>query len=161
MCCECVNSAHHISLTLSSFSQIYVFPLDERAAVCGFEVEIDGVVTKGVMQEKQEARNTYERAVQQGDSAQLLEQKRSDVFQMLVGNLLPGQRAIIKITYVSDVKIEDDAIRFLLPTYVAPRYNPARVSIKCMCLCVCCVFVCVCVLCLCLCLCCLCFCVCV
>ena len=128
-----------------------MFPLDERAAVCGFEVEIDGVVTKGVVQEKQQARNTYERAIQQGDSAQLLEQKRSDVFQMQVGNLQPGQRAIIKITYVSDVKIEDDAIRFLLPTYVAPRYNPARVSIMCMCVCVCVLCVCVCAVCVCVC----------
>jgi translation elongation factor EF-Tu-like GTPase len=59
---------------------VFIFPLDERSAVCGFEVTVDGKVTKGVVKEKQEARQTYERALQQGDSAQLLEQKRADVF---------------------------------------------------------------------------------
>ena len=60
-----------------------MFPLDERAAVCGFEAEIDGVVTKGVVQEKEQARDTYHQAVAQGDGAQLLEQKRADVFELV------------------------------------------------------------------------------
>jgi hypothetical protein len=103
---------------------VYVFPLDERAAVCGFEAEIDGVVTKGVVQEKQQARDTYEQAIAHGDGAQLLEQKRTDVFELKVGNLLPGQRASITIVTVADLKIEGDDVRFFLPTFVAPRYHP-------------------------------------
>ena len=69
-----------------------MFPLDERAAVCGFEAEIDGVVTKGVVQEKQQARDTYNQAVAQGDGAQLLEQKRADVFELVRGVCGAGNR---------------------------------------------------------------------
>ena len=105
---------------------VYVFPIDERAAVCGFEAEIDGVVTKGVVQEKQQARATYEKAIASGDGAQLLEQKRADIFELTVGNLLPNQRATIRITTVADLKIEGEDVRFFLPTFVAPRYQPAR-----------------------------------
>jgi uncharacterized protein YegL len=43
---------------------------------------------------------------------------------MRVGNLLPGQQADIKITYVADVKIEGDVVRLLFPVSVAPRYHP-------------------------------------
>jgi hypothetical protein len=41
-----------------------------------------------------------------------------------VGNLLPGQTAIISITCVADLKIEGEDVRYFLPTFVAPRYTP-------------------------------------
>ena len=66
--------------------------------MCAFEVEIDGVVTKGVVQEKAQARATYEAALAAGDGAQLLEQQRPDVFTMAVGNLRPGQACTVSIT---------------------------------------------------------------
>ena len=75
-----------------------MFPLDERAAVCGFEVEIDGVVTMGVVQEKQQARDTYNQAVAQGDGAQLLEQKRTDIFE------LPGRTVSVPVMGIFELK---------------------------------------------------------
>jgi Ca-activated chloride channel family protein len=66
--------------------------------VTGFEVEIDGVTTTAIVQEKAQARATYEAAIAHGESAQLLEEKRSDVFQMTIGNLRPGQQCTISIT---------------------------------------------------------------
>eukprot|EP00042_Codosiga_hollandica_P058189 m.873868 g.873868 ORF g.873868 m.873868 type:complete len:910 (+) comp59792_c0_seq2:158-2887(+) len=103
---------------------VYVFPVDERAAICAFHADIDGVVTKGIVREKQAARQTYDRALARGDGAQLLEQKRTDVFELRVGNLKPGQTATISITSVADLKIEGDAVCYFLPTFVAPRYTP-------------------------------------
>ena len=59
----------------------------------------DREITKGVVQEKQQARATYGQAVSRGDGAQLLEQKRTDVFELSVGNLLPGQHATVTILF--------------------------------------------------------------
>jgi Ca-activated chloride channel family protein len=69
-----------------------------NASVCAFDVEIDGVVTKCVVQEKTQARATYDAAIAAGDGAQLLEQQRPDVFHMHVGNLMPGQACTVSIT---------------------------------------------------------------
>ncbi len=41
------------------------------------------VTTKGIVQEKEQARESYHSAVARGDSAQLLEQKRADVFELV------------------------------------------------------------------------------
>lgn len=82
------------------------------------------MVTKADVQAKAEARQTYERAIAAGDSAQLLEKVRDDVFQMSVGNLKPWTTAVIRVTYVADVAIEGDGVLFFLPTFVAPRYTP-------------------------------------
>uniref|UniRef100_A0A7S4NVN2 von Willebrand factor A domain-containing protein 5A n=1 Tax=Paramoeba aestuarina TaxID=180227 RepID=A0A7S4NVN2_9EUKA len=104
----------------------YMFPLDERAAVCGFEAEIGGRTIVGKAKEKEQAKREYDRAVAKGDGAFLLEEKKADIFKIKVGNLLPGEKVKIKITYVAEMKSEvsDLKKRFLLPTTVAPRYTP-------------------------------------
>jgi hypothetical protein len=40
---------------------VYVFPLEEKAAITNFEARIDGKKIKGVIQEKEVARATYVR----------------------------------------------------------------------------------------------------
>jgi hypothetical protein len=100
--CACVQlTQHYVNNTGSPVEAEYIFPIDARAAVSGFEVEIDGEVTKGIVKEKVAARQEYEAAVAAGDSAQLLEQLREDVFQMTVGNIAPWSTAIVRITFVA------------------------------------------------------------
>jgi hypothetical protein len=41
-----------------------------------------------------------------------------------VGNLAPGSGAKIRLTYVTELKVEGKEIRFYLPTTIAPRYIP-------------------------------------
>ncbi|KAK3719193.1 hypothetical protein QZH41_009606, partial [Actinostola sp. cb2023] len=70
----------------SPIEAIYVFPLDEKAAVCGFQATIDGRTIVAEIQEKQEARDTYDDAISSGHSAFLLEEsdESSDIFQINV-----------------------------------------------------------------------------
>jgi len=125
LCANVQITQRYVNNTANPVEAVYVFPLDNRSAVSGFEVEIDGKVTKADVQEKAEARQTYENAVAAGDSAQLLERVKDDVFQMSVGNLKPWSTTVIRITYVADVAVEGDGVLFFLPTFVAPRYTPA------------------------------------
>ncbi len=41
-----------------------------------------------------------------------------------VGNLAAGSGAKIRLTYVTELKVEGDEIRFYLPTTITPRYVP-------------------------------------
>ena len=70
---------------------VYVFPLDEGAAVCGFEAMIDGRLVVGEVKEREEAFRIYDDAMERGDGAFLLDEERPDVFQASVGNLPPGK----------------------------------------------------------------------
>jgi uncharacterized protein YegL len=108
----------------------YIFPLDEKAAVCGFEAELPDKLLIGEVREKQEARAEYNAAIARGETAALLEQDKADVFKQKIGNIPPHSRVNIRITYVTDLKVEaDGSIRFFLPTSVAPRYNPDHVPV--------------------------------
>ena len=106
---------------------IYIFPLDEQAAVCGFQAIIDGRTIVAEVQEKQEARDTYDDAISSGQSAFLLEEsdESSDIFQISVGNLPPKKEAIIELRFVTELAVEKEGrVVFVLPTVLNPRYSP-------------------------------------
>jgi Ca-activated chloride channel family protein len=103
---------------------VYVFPLDERAAVCGFNAVVNGVRYDGVVKPREEAFAAYDDALIEGHGAFLLDEERSDVFSASVGSILPGSEVQLELTYVTELMFEGDAVRFILPTTIAPRYAP-------------------------------------
>ena len=82
---------------------MYLFPLDEGAAVCGFEAIIDGTLVVGEVKEREKAFSDYDEAIERGDGAFLLDEERPDVFQASIGNLPPGKEVLVKITYVTEL----------------------------------------------------------
>ncbi|HEY7698438.1 MAG TPA: VIT and VWA domain-containing protein [Vicinamibacteria bacterium] len=103
---------------------VYVFPLDERAAVCGFAAIVDGNEIVGEVKEREEAFERYDDALSEGHGAHLLDQERPDVFTARIGNLPPGKEALVRVNYVAELGLEGEDLRFLLPTTVSPRYAP-------------------------------------
>ncbi|XP_078078208.1 protein mono-ADP-ribosyltransferase PARP4 isoform X2 [Mustelus asterias] len=93
----------------------YVFPLDDAAAVCGFEAFINGKHIIGQVKEKQQAHHEYQQAIKQGHGAYLMDQASADVFTISIGNLPPNASVIIKITYITELSVDCEYISFLLP----------------------------------------------
>ncbi|KAE8299772.1 Poly [ADP-ribose] polymerase 4 [Larimichthys crocea] len=81
----------------------YVFPLDDSAAVCGFEAFINGKHVVGQVKEKETARKEYKQAIEKGHGAYLMDQDAPDVFTISVGNLPPGATVLIKVTRVQQL----------------------------------------------------------
>ncbi|XP_057563072.1 protein mono-ADP-ribosyltransferase PARP4 isoform X5 [Hippopotamus amphibius kiboko] len=98
----------------------YVFPLDDKAAVCGFEAFINGKHVVGEIKEKDTAQQEYRAAVRQGHGAYLMDQEAPDVFTVSVGNLPPRAKVLIKITYITELSIQGACAVFFLPASVAP-----------------------------------------
>lgn len=105
---------------------VYVFPLPEGAAVCGFEAIVDGTLVVGEVREREQAFEEYDRAMEEGHGAFLLDEERPDVFQASIGNLPPGKDVLVRITYVAELAIDDGRLRFVIPTTVSPRYAPTE-----------------------------------
>ena len=102
----------------------YSFPLEEGAAVCGFEAVIGEKLVVGRVEEKEKAFEEYDHAMAEGHGAYLLDQDRASLFTASIGNLLPGQQAVITVRYVAPLERHGDQIRLKVPTTVAPRYIP-------------------------------------
>src|SRR5271170_1410218 len=89
-----------INLESRPIEAVYTFPLPDGAAVSGFDVITGDRVLTGVIDEADQAVDRYDSAVREGHGAFLLEQHRPDVFSASVGNLLPGQSAIVRVSYI-------------------------------------------------------------
>ncbi|XP_066542363.1 protein mono-ADP-ribosyltransferase PARP4-like isoform X2 [Hoplias malabaricus] len=106
----------------------YVFPLEETAAVCGFEAFINGKHVIGKVKEKEQARREYRQAVEKGHGAYLMDQDAPDVFTISVGNLPPGATVLIKVTFITEMVVRASRILFSLPGSVAPWQQSAALN---------------------------------
>jgi Ca-activated chloride channel family protein len=101
----------------------YVFPASTRAAVHAMNVRLGDRLITADIREKEVARAEYAKAKQEGKTAALLEQHRVNVFQMHVGNILPGDDVRVELAYTELLVPTDGIYRFIYPTLVGPRYN--------------------------------------
>ncbi|AUX41144.1 von Willebrand factor A [Sorangium cellulosum] len=103
---------------------IYTFPLPSDATIAGFAMECAGRRLEGEVKEREEAFLAYDEAVATGHGAALLDEERPNVFTASVGNLLPGEETVVEVAFVQALRVDDGALRLMIPTLVAPRYIP-------------------------------------
>ncbi|RMJ10143.1 hypothetical protein CDV36_010250 [Fusarium kuroshium] len=107
----------------------YIFPLYDGVSVVAFTCTVGSRVIKGVVKEREKAKQVYEEAKAQGEIAGLLEQslESADVFTTTIGNVPAGEEIKVEITYLGELKhdAEVDGVRFTIPTHIVPRYGTA------------------------------------
>lgn len=103
---------------------IYVFPLPENAAVDHLQMRIGERVIEGQIKEKQQARQLYETAVQQGKKASLIVQQRPNLFTNSVANIGPGELVSITIEYQQTLAYQQNTYSLRFPMAITPRYYP-------------------------------------
>jgi Ca-activated chloride channel family protein len=102
---------------------IYIFPMSTRAAVHSLRMTVGDRVIEADVREREEAREAYEEARDDGKTASLLEQQRPNVLQMSVANILPGDEIRVEISYTEILVPEERTYELVFPTVVGPRYS--------------------------------------
>ncbi len=105
---------------------IYIFPLPADAAVDTLRMKVGNRTLEGIIQERNQARQTYEDAKQQGVKASLIEQQRPDVFTTAVANIGPGETVEVAIEMQQVVRWELDRFSLRLPMVVVTRAERAK-----------------------------------
>ncbi|MDH5619756.1 MAG: VIT and VWA domain-containing protein, partial [Gammaproteobacteria bacterium] len=108
----------------SKIEAVYLFPLPEKAAVSEFLMIIGERKIRGILREKEEAKEIYEAARSQGYRASLMVQHRPNIFEQKVANIEPGKSIDVDIKYFHTLAYNDGWYSFVFPTVVGPRYNP-------------------------------------
>ncbi|MEN8865247.1 MAG: VIT and VWA domain-containing protein [Akkermansiaceae bacterium] len=106
----------------------YLFPSSSGAAVHGMTMKIGDRTIKAEIQEKQKARETFEKAKKEKKSASLLTQKRPNIFSMEVATILPGDELTLTLNYSEILKPNSGDYEFLIPTAIGPRYREGASS---------------------------------
>ena len=108
---------------------VYVFPLPDRAAVDHFKLHIGERQIEGQIQERAQARKTYEIAKNEGRQAGLVEQQRANVFTTKLANIAPGEDISVEIEYQQTLEYIDGSYRLRFPMVIGPRFHATNDSI--------------------------------
>ena len=107
---------------------VYVFPLPSKSTICDMEMKIGERIIKSIVQEREEAKRTYEKAKQEGRKAALLEEERPNIFTTSVANFLPGETVEIKLSYFENADFKKGKISMTFPMVVGQRYVPFEIK---------------------------------
>ena len=105
---------------------VYVFPLPDKAAVDRMRLHIGDRFIEGEIREKEQARKEYEQAKQSGKKTSLVQQQRANLFTTSVANVAPGERVVVEIEYLEDLRYEDGRFSIRFPMTLTPRYIPGQ-----------------------------------
>ncbi len=101
---------------------IYVFPLPDNAAVDHFSLHIGERVIEGRIQERQQARRSYENARNEGRQAGLIEQQRPNLFTTSLASIEPGGEISVEFEYQQTLEYDTDGYRLRFPMVVGQRF---------------------------------------
>jgi Ca-activated chloride channel homolog len=100
----------------------YVFPASTRAAVYAMRMQIGNEIIVAKIKEREQAKQEFEQAKEEGKSASLLEQQRPNVFSMSLANVMPQEQIEIELRYTELLVPTDSVYEVVFPTVVGPRY---------------------------------------
>jgi len=101
----------------------YVFPASTRAAVYSMRMQLGDEIIVAKIKEREQAKQEFEKAKEEGKSASLLEQQRPNVFAMSLANIMPQEQVEIELRYTELLIPTENVYELVFPTVVGPRYQ--------------------------------------
>jgi Ca-activated chloride channel family protein len=105
-----------------------VFPLPDGAAVCGYALDINGVLTDGVVVKKEKARVAFETETRRRVDPGLVEHVKGNLYRTRIYPLPAGGSRTIRLTYTAPLATAPNGdAAFLLPM---PRDAIGKLTVK-------------------------------
>jgi hypothetical protein len=111
-----------------SIEATITFPVPVHATLFALEARVDGRVLKARAQRRDQARNTYEGAIEEGKSAVLHEEVLRGVHMLSVGHIPPGGEIEIVTSWAMTLSIVENRGRLRIPLTVGDIYGRSGLS---------------------------------
>jgi Ca-activated chloride channel family protein len=105
----------------------FTIPLPNGGAIVGMKMKIGDRDIEADIKERETARAEYEDAKDQGFTAALFEQDRSEIFNIHVGNIHPNESISVVIEVHDRIAIDGNEASLRMPTMIKPRFIPEGV----------------------------------
>jgi Ca-activated chloride channel family protein len=102
----------------------YVFPLPDEVAVESLRVVVGSRMIEGEIQERRQARITFETARAEGRVASLVEHEGANLFSTRIANIAPGEVLEVQIGFRQRIDFAHGEFRLRFPLSIAPPYVP-------------------------------------
>lgn len=117
---------HFFNSTDKNIEVVYHFPLPWGAVLLGVDVVLGNKHLTGEVVERKQAEATYEEAISEGNAAIMLEKNHDHSYSLNLGNLAAHECCNITLRYAQTLQFEQQGLRLLIPTVIAPRYGDAQ-----------------------------------
>ena len=114
---------YFINPTKEHTEAIYLFPLPDKSAVDHLRMLIGNRYINGVIQKKEEAEETYQKAKNSGKKTSLISSTRTNIFKTKIANIEPGEMIIVEIRYQDKLSLINGEYNIRIPTVIIPRYG--------------------------------------
>lgn len=111
------------------FEGSYSFPLPEQATVDQLRMVVGERIIEGKIQEKQTAKQSYQKARDKGQRASLLSHHRTNIFTTSVANIGPEEEIVVEFEYQQMLDFKDHQYHLRFPMVSTPQYTPARMKL--------------------------------
>ena len=101
----------------------YTFSAGWGVNLMGLNVELNGKRMQAVVLEKRKAERKYEKAIEAGDTPVMFEKSAHGLVTANLGNLKPGEEAVIEFQYAQLLRFEKGRTRVTIPTVIGERYG--------------------------------------
>ena len=106
-----------------SIEATMTFPVPVDATLCSLSARIDGRTLTALAQARQEARETYESAVDQGKAAVLHEELLKGIHMLSVAHVQPGATIVVTDTWTAPLGFVGGTPQLRIPTTVGDIYG--------------------------------------
>lgn len=106
----------------------YTLALPIGSQLLDFEAQIGERVLRGKVEARAVAETRYEDALAQGHSAFSIKLVDDHLLNIALGNLLPGEKLVLRLKLAQWLNCNDRRVRLVLPTTIAPRYGVSRLQ---------------------------------
>lgn len=121
----------YLNASDANIEAVYTFPVAWNAVLLGVECILGDKVMQGTIVAKADGERRYEAALEEGNTAVMVERASDGMYTVNVGNLLPGERAIVRFRYAQLLSFTQGQIRLVIPTTIGPRYGtPQTVGLQ-------------------------------
>lgn len=105
---------------------LLTFPMSPDAAFLSLQADIDGKTLEAKVIASQAAEERYDEAIAQGDTALMVRTPEPGIVTVALGNLLPGEVAVVRMRFATRVPVAGSMAWLRLPTVLRPRYGAWR-----------------------------------
>ncbi len=102
---------------------VYAFALPRDTAMRRFKITGDGFSVESSLKRTGEAREAYEKGLEEGHLSAMAQQYGDGVVNLSIGNIRPGETVTVYLELAAGVSCTDSGFRFRFPFTLAPGYH--------------------------------------
>ena len=121
--CRMTSTQEYVNTSRRTIEAVYTFALPFDAVVTRFALETGDKKLEAVIRAREQAEETYEKAVESGDMPALLEYADDGICTASIGSIKPQEKVVLTIVCEWMLQQVDGLVRVTIPTVIGARYS--------------------------------------